>query len=655
VESIPHRAFIGAYWTAKKKELALILGNDVAANTPISVMIPSTSGLRRVEKKKTDGGATLEPSEQRAPQSEVQQNAVSAPSPKSQDSSIHDPFTIRDTADVVSREPSLPARDPVPALVSDYVSNDSITNNSIPQVYQEAPEQQSINKSVESPDSLIVPTKYGIDMDLAWSDSSGAFEVKDIVRGGAAWKNGRINIGNIITHIDGRDLAGESDAAVKKLLLGELATAVILTVRDHVDPLTGVRATRQVEVMRFDSKDLTADFYDEEQFCDIPDLEDESVEVVSQAEWARRQLAQGSKEVTKMVDLNDISKKVSDQSKAAKEQLQTRSSITKTSYNAHSVAEQARWAKEQLENRKDNTQKTFFDADAVAQQARNAIASLSNRPQKEAEKKFDSQSVADQAKWAKDQLENRPVNSKTTMVDATSVSEQAQWAKAKLFNPGQVQEEYAVTYQAEERKKTNTTEEDVQKAEDIHAKVLSSAAPSSMSDAEEKKHRAMQKRLEFLAQQSNAEKAASETPAEATAVSDPCTAVSVAQEELGDPKIVFAPSPVERESVEASPATEPMPPVALPPSEIFAEARRPAVCAEVQPVVHSDPPLSSEQEAVPFAHKRLSSLDAESMGLQAAGAGAVDENHSGLPPPPKNFETEMTFFDAAVQSLPPPV
>ena len=371
LESMPHRAFIGAYWTSKTKELALILGRDVPAHTPVSIMIPASSGIRRVVK--TDEGQGGQPGPEGSSVIDVLEQSARAREETR-------PLSVRD--------------DP-------------------------------------------------------------------------------------------------ADAQERMLEQGH-----------------------EVDTPACDKPEMEE--MEEEHFCDIPEVETLEA-AVSQAEWARRQLERGSNapEMIKTVDLDDVSNKIAEQSKAAKQQLQTRSEVTKTSYDAESVAEQSRWAKEQLENRKDTTQKTLFDAEAVGAQARSAMESLSNLPQKEAEIKFDAQSVADQAKWARMQLENRPERAKTTVFDAASLSEQAQWAKQKLFNPEVAEtDEYAAvaTQQTENNHPNSPGKPSISSAQlpfsplqadgaDPAAAAVATQSKPAETEAEiaEKKRRAMQKRLEFLA------------------------------------------------------------------------------------------------------------------------------------------------------------
>jgi len=428
------------------------------------------------------------------------------------------------------------------------------------------------------PEEAVPEKQYGIDMELVWSGSEEAFVIAEIVRGGAAWKNGLINEGNVVTHVDEIPLEGQSTQAVNHLLLGVPSTSVILTVRDHVDPLSGQVQTRDVKVTRYDTVEMTIDFYDEEEFCDIPEVEEVHSDAVSQAEWARRQLAQAPKEVTKMVDLNDISKKVSDQSKAAKEQLQTRSSIVKTEYNAASVAEQARWAKDQLENRKDITQRTLIDSDMVAEQKSSALAALANLPQKQVEKKFDAQSVSEQAQWAKKQLENRPDVPKTVMVDTASIQEQAKWAKQKLLAKEQGAQDQDESASQEQPGLPCSDDVDARGGDALDALCrlaglddLPSMAqvvappvpapapdgpPAAIDEEKEKKRRAMQKRLEFLAQ-AEANKSANDSTA-----SQQLSEAALQQQTVAPalPAIILAPSPVSGESAGTSPSPEPQAP-----------------------------------------------------------------------------------------------
>ena len=404
LESMPHRAFIGAYWTSKTKELALILGRDVPAHTPVSIMIPASSGIRRVVK--TDEGLGGQPGPGGSSVIDVLEQSARAREETS-------PLSVRD--------------DP-------------------------------------------------------------------------------------------------ADAQERMLEQGN-----------------------EVDTPACDKPEMEE--MEEEHFCDIPEVETQEA-AVSQAEWARRQLERGSNapEMIKTVDLDDVSNKIAEQSKAAKQQLQNRSEVTKTSYDAESVAEQSRWAKEQLENRKDTTQKTLFDAEAVGAQARSAMESLSNLPQKEAEIKFDAQSVADQAKWARMQLENRPERAKTTVFDAASLSEQAQWAKQKLFNPEVAEtDEYAAvaTQQTENNHPNSPGKPSISSAQlpfsplqadgaDPAAAAVATQSKPAETEAEiaEKKRRAMQKRLEFLAAAETNKSADSSVAASdlAPELAPKCGAAAVASE-----------------------------------------------------------------------------------------------------------------------------
>ena len=67
--------------------------------------------------------------------------------------------------------------------------------------------------------------------------------------------------------VDEETLTGKSVHEVARLLLGAPSTAVVLTVRDHVDPLSGQVQTRDVKVIRYDTVEMTIDFYDEEEFA----------------------------------------------------------------------------------------------------------------------------------------------------------------------------------------------------------------------------------------------------------------------------------------------------------------------------------------------------------------------------------------------------
>ena len=300
------------------------------------------------------------------------------------------------------------------------------------------------------------------------------------------------------------------------------------------------------------------------------------------------------------------------------------------------MAQQARWAKDQLDNRADNTKKTEFDAEKVAEQARAAMASLANLPQRETESKFNAQSVAEQAKWAKEQLEHRSEISKTT-INADTVSEQAKWAKKRLLakEQGLDLDEENVVQQAEDHNSPATlemhpiTEEPVEGAlgDDGLAKVLAQqdserksatpvqydgsdmpssqskslrvddvpgmkevlampapAAPASIlnqytlkgptagpldapavskeavasndaaESAEDKKRRAMQKRLEFLA------------------LAQAKTSESYTER---DPNIIIAPSPVEGEAC-PSPDNQPSRTVEQPTAHLSLVADAPA-------------------------------------------------------------------------------
>jgi len=758
LESTPNRAFIGAYWTSKTKELALILGDDVAAHTPVNIMIPASSGIRRVVKEEDSIDESSEP-EHSIPHTSSRN--ISADIKATETPKPLPPTTLQD----LSQE----------AAVVDAVAD---TVNEIAKAPSFAPEPVH-----EEEEKL-----FGIDIELVWSEKDEAYAVSEIVRGGAAWKNGLVNVGNIITHVDEMPLEGKSLEQAMVCFLGQPSGAVILTVRDHVDPLSGQVQTRDVKVLRYDSVDMmTIDFYDEEEFCDIPQVEEveEHAEVVSQAEWARRQLAQGPKEVTKMVDMNDISKKVSDQSKAAKEKLQTRSSITKTAYDAESVAEQARWAKDQLENRKDNTQKTLFDADMVAEQTRAAMQSLANLPQKEVEKKFDAQSVAEQARWAKQQLENRQDYTKTTRVDTASVSEQAQWAKKKLLAKEQgladesMQQdenkqadapvmgtpviETHVACAASEEDRVLPCEEDrvfpvacaeqasehrdalqhsdalqhgdasehgdaldalcrlaglddlpgmdevlaskspmsqplaasavsppaapaasaVPAAEARQAPIQASALPvtsavESDEDKAEKKRRAVQKRLEFLAQPEVNKSANDSNAIEVRTEDDAPGQLAVCTAAVHN-AIILAPSPIESESAGSSPTPEQHQAVAPVPSALFTAPAPPPASSAAPPSAGAAVPVAAlaVPSALPLVPAvALSAPVAQASSLtvmrptltssrQSEVCGHESLNGSMLPAPTKNFvntvsgtslsrdinvEEEMQFLDALTQS-----
>jgi len=756
LESTPNRAFIGAYWTSKTKELALILGDDVAAHTPVNIMIPASSGIRRVVKEEDSIDESSEPEH---PIPHTSSRNISADVKATETPKPLPPTTLQDLAQE--------------AAVVDAVAD---TVNEIAKAPSFAPEPVH-----EEEEKL-----FGIDIELVWSEKDEAYAVSEIVRGGAAWKNGLVNVGNIITHVDEMPLEGKSLVQAMVCFLGQPSGAVILTVRDHVDPLSGQVQTRDVKVLRYDSVDMTIDFYDEEEFCDIPQVEEveEHAEVVSQAEWARRQLAQGPKEVTKMVDMNDISKKVSDQSKAAKEKLQTRSSITKTAYDAESVAEQARWAKDQLENRKDNTQKTLFDADMVAEQTRAAMQSLANLPQKEVEKKFDAQSVAEQARWAKQQLETRQDCTKTTRVYMASVSEQAQWAKKKLLAKEQGLADESM--QQDENKQANApvmdtpviekhlaraaSEEDrvflakrivlplacaeqasehrdalqhsdalqhgdasehgdaldvlfrlaglddlpgmdevlaskspmsqplapaavsppaapvasaVPAAEAREALIQASALPATGAverdeDKAEKKRRAMQKRLEFLAQ-AEANKSANDSNAIEVRIEDDAPGqLAVCTAALHN-AIILAPSPIEGESAGSSPTPEQHQAVAPVPSALFTAPAPPPASSAAPPSAGAAVPAAAL--AVPSALPLVPAVATSAPVAQASSlpvmrptltssrqsevCGHESLNGSMLPAPTKNFvntvsgtslsrdinvEEEMQFLDALTQS-----
>ena len=631
LESIPVRAFIGAYWTSKTKELALILGDDVPAHTPVTINIPASSGIRRMQINEKSEASESSPSDDSiVPREDL--SALSG-SEQTQTSMPSEETTQESSASTIAAVVFPTAAAPAPST--------SNVKNASP-VQEDEPEKQ-----------------YGIDMDLIWSESEEAFVVAEIVRGGAAWKNGLINEGNVVTHVDEETLTGKSVHEVARLLLGAPSTAVVLTVRDHVDPLSGQVQTRDVKVIRYDTVEMTIDFYDEEEFCDIPEVEEVQSDAVSQAEWARRQLAQAPKEVTKMVDLNDISKKVSDQSKAAKEKLQSRSSIVKTEYDAESVAEQARWAKDRLDNRKDTTQRTVIDAEMVAEQKSSALAALANLPQKQVDEKFDAQSVADQAKWAKKQLENRPDNIKSVAVDAASVSEQAQWAKKKLLAKEQglgdesTEETFGGSSSRNQQQQctapanTGASDaldelcklaglDDLPNMGQVLAAVANPAEPTlkpAATDAvtdeekEEKKRRAMQKRLDFLAQQ-----------AASTSANDSTTGQELAQPASaqhavaapGPPEIVLAPSPLgnEAETRESSPSPD-EPRIAQAPTN----PQGPAPSAPTQQ-------LARQPEVKP----RTSSL---------SGRAASDSslNSSALPPPSRNFCSDSTLVASHSRGL----
>ena len=649
LDSVPHRAFIGAYWTSKTKELALILGDDVAAQTPVTVIIPASSGIRRAPPVEKTAGAPV------------------APQRPSKDGPTRNIAAIIKAAET---------NEPLPSNAADAPATQQEPN-----LLHE--EEMPLNETEASmaPEKEDAARQYGIDVKLAWSDEVGAYVISEVVRGGAAWKNGFINVGNVVTHIDENPLEAMSTEQVAQCLLGEPSEAVVLTIRDHVDPLTGQVQTRDVKVMRYDAAEMTMDFYDEEEFCDIPETKEEDDEVVSQAEWARRQLSQKPKEVTKMVDMNDISKKVSDQSKAAKEQLQTRSSITKTEYDAESVAQQARWAKEQLDNREDRTQKTIFDAEMVAEQTRMAMASLANLPQKVVEKNFDDQAVAQQAKWAKQQLENRPDTTKMTSIDTASVSEQAQWAKKKLLA-----KEQGLNDESLQQEPQNSGEPaapaPAAAVETVVPPTASETAPTAegatSEDAAERKRRAQQKRLEFLAmtansKQSSESNASLQTAAPAAPVAQapelPLTQAQAAPVPTG---IVLAPSPVEGESAPASPSIqkEQSPPearTAAPPTKPSSGDALDELCrlaglddlpgmdevlVHKSPDAQPPPQISAEMpkpeiqasEAAPQQQELKQPVQppvlkprSSSLASSRSDAGPVDLNSSALPPPTKNF------------------
>jgi hypothetical protein len=694
LDSSPHRAFIGAYWTSKTKELALILGDDVPAHTSVTIVIPASSGVRRVMKKElpvkedtqTVKAETLTSS--RASHEAPSRNIADIVKASEQSSSV--PVAAED----------MPSQAPMEELTPQAPVEELTGPAHVPMTETTGAIQSLVPEPEPEPEPEEKERQYGIDIELEWSEAQDSFVVKETVRGGAAWKNGLINVGNVVTHIDEEPLAGKTAEAVSRLMLGEPSTPVVLTVRDFVDPLSGQVQTRDVKVMRYDTVEMTIDFYDEEQFCDIPEVEEEKEAVISQAEWARRQLAQGPKEHTKMVDMNDISKKVSDQSKAAKDRLQTRSEITKTAYDAEAVSQQARWAKDQLENRKENTQKTLFDAEMVAEQTRAAMESLANLPQKEVEKKFDATSVAEQAKWAKQQLENRPDTTQATSVDTASVSEQAQWAKKRLLakEKGQdVGEEHTVeqnTRVAAEMIKTVPAQSEAAPSDDgintldalcrlagiddlpgmdevlgtkspdkpliaeapavlapaaaappppapvppapvaAALPVATPAAPEQANAADseaEKKRRAMQKRLEFLAmaEANKSANSSTDTTVQPAQVEAPANAAA-AQEQ---PAIILAPSPVESGSNGPSPT-----------------AKQPA------------PSSLFTAPAAPPAPARTASKPLQQVMSHRQSAGPVDLNGSSLPPPTKNFvdasrrqsdanvEEQMQFIDALSQS-----
>ena len=645
LDSVPHRAFIGAYWTSKTKELALILGDDVAAQTPVTVIIPASSGIRRAPPVEKTAGAPV------------------APQRPSKDGPTRNIAAIIKAAEtnqpVSSNVAEAPATQPEPDLLHEV---------EMPRNGEEA------SMASENGDAA---RQYGIDVKLAWSDEVGAHVIAEVVRGGAAWKNGFINVGNVVTHIDDNALEAMSTEQVAQCLLGEPSSAVVLTIRDHVDPLTGQVQTRDVKVMRYDAAEMTMDFYDEEEFCDIPETKEEDDEVVSQAEWARRQLSQKPKEVTKMVDMNDISKKVSDQSKAAKEKLQTRSSITKTEYDAESVAQQARWAKEQLDNREDRTQKTVFDAEMVAEQTRMAMASLANLPQKVVEKNFDDQAVAQQAKWAKQQLENRPDTTKMTSIDTASVSEQAQWAKKKLLAKEQGVNDECVQQEPENSEEpaalaSAASVETV--APPTASETAHKAEGASSEETAERKRRAQQKRLEFLAMAANSLQSSEPNPSLQTAA--PAASVAQAPEapltQAPAELIVLAPSPVEGESAPASPSIqrEQSPPetrTVAPPTKPSSGDALDELCRlaglddlpgmdevllrkspDAQPPLQNSTEMAKPEFQAPQAappqqeHTQpgqppVLKPRSSSLAISRSDAGPVDLNSSALPPPTKNF------------------
>ena len=52
--------------------------------------------------------------------------------------------------------------------------------------------------------------QHGIDVKLSWSEKDGAYTISEVVRGGAAWKNGAIHVGNVVTRIDEMPLEAKS-------------------------------------------------------------------------------------------------------------------------------------------------------------------------------------------------------------------------------------------------------------------------------------------------------------------------------------------------------------------------------------------------------------------------------------------------------------